>query len=65
MSGGTTVEANSNDVTEEEETPNDTDDASDGSQQDVNALLANALNLVTDNEIVRDYIANAISAAAE
>ena len=64
VSGGTTVEANSNDVTKDE-IPHDEKDASEDSQQDVNALLANALNLVTDNDIVRDYIANAINAAAE
>ena len=58
------LKPNFNDVTKDE-IPHDEKDASEDSQQDVNALLANALNLVTDNDIVRDYIANAINAAAE
>ena len=57
------MEANANEVTEEETSSEEGE--SDESPQDVNALLENALNLVTDNDIVRDYIANAINAAAE
>ena len=30
---------------------------------DIHALLASAMNLVTDNDVVRDYIAEAINAA--
>ena len=29
---------------------------------DIHALLASAMNLVTDNDVVRDYIAEAINA---
>ena len=40
---------------------NEEDDQTLQQDNDVNALLATAMNLVTDNNIVRDYIANTIN----
>ena len=62
-SGSPGTEVNANEIIESDTTSDDDNDNE--PQQDINALLATALNLVTDNDIVRDYIANAINAAAE
>ena len=63
ISGSPGTEANANEIIESDTASDDDNDNE--PQQDVNALLATTLNLVTDNDIVRDYIANAINAAAE
>jgi len=55
-SASNATEANTNEVTEETETSDDGNN--DKPQQDINTLLATSMNLVTDNYVVRDYIAN-------
>ena len=62
-SASNATETNTSDVTEEDANSDDGND--DEPQQDIDVLLATAMNLVTDNDVVRDYIANAINASTE
>ena len=63
VSGSNATEGNAKKFTEED--ANSDNRNNDEPQQDINALLATAINLVTDNNVVHDYIANAINASTE
>ena len=62
-SASNATEDNANEVTKEDANSDNGND--DKPQQDINALLATAMNLVNDNNVVRDYIANEINASKE
>ena len=62
-SASNATEANTHKATEEDE--NSDDGNNDKPQQYINALLVTAMNLVTNNNVVRDYITNAINASTE
>jgi len=62
-SASNATESNTNKVTTEDE--NGDDGNNDEPQQDINTLLTTAMNLVTDNDVVRDNIANAINSSTE
>ena len=57
------TETNANEGTEKDTNSDDGND--DESQQDINAVLATAMNLVTNNNVVHDYIANTINPSTE
>ena len=44
------------------EDTNDTKDTDNGSSKDVTSMLASVLDLVSDNDVARDYVAEALNA---
>ena len=63
------AQANAGEVTDAHESSGDTDatyalTSEDGSEQNLNALLAIVINLVTNNDVLRDHIAKAINSAS-